>query len=120
MDAAGFLPGFDEGFADARGARVRFFAGGEGPPLLLVHGFGGAAWNFSELAPLLAGRRLVVPDLPGEGASAPPPAPPLRAPPACSRSSSTGRWTWSATRWAGWSHCGLPSGTPRSFAGSFW
>src|SRR6476661_6782991 len=51
--------------------------GGEGPPLLLVHGFGGAAWNFSELAPLLPGRRLIIPDLPGHGASSPLPAPTL-------------------------------------------
>ena len=40
-------------------------SGGEGPPLLLIHGYGGAAWNFSELAPLLPGRRLLIPDLPG-------------------------------------------------------
>ena len=46
-----------------------------GPPLLLLHGFGGAAWNFSELAPLLAGRRLIIPDLPGHGGSSPLPAP---------------------------------------------
>jgi pimeloyl-ACP methyl ester carboxylesterase len=44
---------------------------------LLVHGFGGAAWNFSELAPLLPGRRLIIPDLPGHGASSPLPAPTL-------------------------------------------
>lgn len=57
-----------------RGAEIRSFEGGEGPPLLLLHGFGGAAWNFSELVPLLSGRRLIVPDLPGHGASTPLPA----------------------------------------------
>ena len=46
----------------------------QGPPLLLVHGFGGAAWNFDELAQLLPGRRLLIPDLPGHGGSAPLPA----------------------------------------------
>jgi pimeloyl-ACP methyl ester carboxylesterase len=45
--------------------------------LLLVHGYGGSAWNFSELAPLLAGRRLIIPDLPGHGGSSPLPAPTL-------------------------------------------
>jgi pimeloyl-ACP methyl ester carboxylesterase len=48
---------------------------GDGPPLLLLHGFGGAAWNFAELVPLLRGRRLLVPDLPGHGGSTPLPAP---------------------------------------------
>jgi pimeloyl-ACP methyl ester carboxylesterase len=50
--------------------RLRTWERGEGPPLLLIHGYGGAAWNFSELAPLLLpGRRLLIPDLPGHGAS---------------------------------------------------
>ncbi|HEY6960697.1 MAG TPA: alpha/beta fold hydrolase [Gaiellaceae bacterium] len=56
--------------------RLRYFERpGEGPPILLLHGFGGAAWNFTELAPLLAGRRLLIPDLPGHGGSEPLPAP---------------------------------------------
>jgi pimeloyl-ACP methyl ester carboxylesterase len=71
------LEGFDERVKTARGARIRWFEGGEGPPLLLIHGFGGAAWNWTELAPLLPGRRLLIPDLPGHGASAPLPAPSL-------------------------------------------
>jgi 3-oxoadipate enol-lactonase len=75
-DATDLLPGFTERVYEFRGARIRFFAGGEGPPLLLVHGFGGSAWNFAELAPLLEGRRLIVPDLPGHGGSAPLPATP--------------------------------------------
>src|SRR5882757_4653536 len=58
---------------------MRLFAGGEGPPLLLIHGYGGAAWNFSELAPLLPGRRLLIPDLPGHAASTPLPAGPTMA-----------------------------------------
>ncbi|HZQ81276.1 MAG TPA: alpha/beta fold hydrolase [Gaiellaceae bacterium] len=73
-DATDLLPGFVERFHDVRGARIRCFHGGEGPPLLLVHGFGGAAWNWTELAPLLAGRRLLIPDLPGHGGSPPLPA----------------------------------------------
>ena len=66
------LPGLEERPLEWRGARIRVFAGGAGPRLLLVHGLGGAAWNFSELAPLiLPGRRLLVPDLPGHGGSSP-------------------------------------------------
>lgn len=73
-DATVLLPGLEERLYERRGVRIRVFEGGEGPPLLLVHGLGGAAWNFSELAPLLPGRRLIVPDMPGHGASAPLPA----------------------------------------------
>lgn len=76
-DATILLEGLEERLYERRGAVIRTFEGGEGPPLLLVHGFGGAAWNFSELAPLLPGRRLIVPDLPGHGASSPLPAPTL-------------------------------------------
>src|SRR5204863_6590603 len=54
---------------------IRYFVGGEGPPLILVHGLGGSATNWCELAPLLARRRRVlVPDLPGHGRSAALPA----------------------------------------------
>jgi 3-oxoadipate enol-lactonase len=76
-DATILLPGLEERLYERRGARIRTFEGGEGPPLLLVHGFGGAAWNFTELAPLLPGRRLIIPDLPGHGGSSPLPAPTL-------------------------------------------
>jgi pimeloyl-ACP methyl ester carboxylesterase len=76
-DATILLPGLEERLYERRGALIRTFEGGEGPPLLLVHGLGGAAWNFSELAPLLPGRRLIIPDLPGHGASSPLPAPSL-------------------------------------------
>src|SRR5258707_1963613 len=76
-DATILLAGLEERLYERRGAVVRPFEGGEGPPLLLVHGFGGAAWNFSELAPLLPGRRLIIPDLPGHGGSSPLPAPSL-------------------------------------------
>jgi pimeloyl-ACP methyl ester carboxylesterase len=60
---------------DVKGAAVRYFVGGEGPPLVLVHGLGGSAANWGELVPLLAPtRRLIVPDLPGHGGSEPLPA----------------------------------------------
>jgi len=64
------LPGFEERFAEVRSVRLRYFVAGEGAPLVLVHGLGGAASNWTELAPLLAARhRVLVPDLPGHGGS---------------------------------------------------
>ena len=64
------LAGLEERFADVRGVPMRYFVGGDGPPLILVHGLGGAAANWTELAPLLTrSRRLLVPDLPGHGGS---------------------------------------------------
>ncbi len=55
---------------------MRYFVGGHGLPLVLVHGLGGSAANWFELAPLLmaGGRRLLIPDLPGHGGSDPLPA----------------------------------------------
>jgi pimeloyl-ACP methyl ester carboxylesterase len=71
------LPGFEERSAEVRGTRLRYFVGGDGPPVVLVHGLGGAATNWCELAPLLIRRRRVlVPELPGHGGSAPLPAAP--------------------------------------------
>lgn len=62
--------GLQERFAEVKGVRMRYFVGGSGPPLVLVHGLGGAASNWTELVPLLARRhRLLVPDLPGHGGS---------------------------------------------------
>ena len=70
MPEATLLPGFRSLFAEIDGVSTRYFAGGSGPPLVLVHGLGGAATNWTELAPLLAKRRRVlVPDLPGHGRS---------------------------------------------------
>jgi pimeloyl-ACP methyl ester carboxylesterase len=64
-----------ERWTDVRGGRIRYFVAGAGPPLVLVHGLGGSAANWCELVPLLAPtRRLIVPDLPGHGGSAPLPA----------------------------------------------
>ena len=42
---------------------------GEGPALVLVHGFTDTSRSFSLMAPHLAGRRLIIPDLRGHGAS---------------------------------------------------
>ena len=76
MSEATLLTGFESRVATIRGTRVRFFVGGSGRPLILLHGLGGAADNWCELAELLGGRRRVlVPDLPGHGASEPLPRP---------------------------------------------
>src|ERR1700730_14590704 len=51
---------------------LRYFVGGTGPPIVLIHGLGGMASNWRLVAPELAReRRVVVPDLPGHGGSAP-------------------------------------------------
>jgi pimeloyl-ACP methyl ester carboxylesterase len=64
------MPGLEERFAEVKGVRMRYFVGGEGPPLILIHGLGGAAANWTELVPLLLRRhRLLVPNLPGHGGS---------------------------------------------------
>jgi len=72
VTGATLLRGFDVHAREIRGLRTRYWAGGDGPPLVLVHGLGGAAVNFTELAPLLARRhRVLVPDLPGHGGTEP-------------------------------------------------
>jgi pimeloyl-ACP methyl ester carboxylesterase len=68
------IPGFDVRFADVKACRLRYLVGGrpDGAPLVLVHGLGGAAANWVDLAPLLAERyRVLVPELPGHGRSTP-------------------------------------------------
>jgi pimeloyl-ACP methyl ester carboxylesterase len=73
-DCNGFR-GLEERTADVKDVRLRYYVGGEGPPLILVHGLAGAAANWVALAPLLIGRfRLLVPDLPGHAGSSPLPA----------------------------------------------
>jgi pimeloyl-ACP methyl ester carboxylesterase len=75
MDAK--LLRLEERFVEARGVKMRYFVGGEGPPLVLVHGLAGAAANWVELTEGLVRRhRLVVPELPGHGGSAGLPAAP--------------------------------------------
>jgi pimeloyl-ACP methyl ester carboxylesterase len=81
-DAKAFLPGFTERWNDARGVRLRLFEGGSGPTVALVHGYGGAASNWTLVAPRLLERaRVIVPDLPGHGGSSPLSGPPERVDP---------------------------------------
>src|SRR3954470_10248706 len=71
-----FLPGFTARYCDVKSARLRVFEAGQGPVIALLHGLGGAASNWTAVAPALAERaRVVVPELPGHGGSAALPAP---------------------------------------------
>jgi pimeloyl-ACP methyl ester carboxylesterase len=66
------LDGFEERELEWRGTRLRYAVAGGGQPLVLVHGLGGTIENWLALAPPLAGRhRVLVPNLPGHGGSAP-------------------------------------------------
>jgi pimeloyl-ACP methyl ester carboxylesterase len=66
------LAGFEERVLEWQGTRLRYAVGGDGPPLVLVHGLGGTIENWRALAPSLATEhRVLVPDLPGHGRSAP-------------------------------------------------
>lgn len=62
-------------FEERRLGGVRYLVAGSGPPVVLVHGLGGAAGNWLRVAPALAGaHRVIVPDLPGHGGSEPLPS----------------------------------------------
>jgi pimeloyl-ACP methyl ester carboxylesterase len=59
------------------GVSTAVLEGGEGPPLVLLHGQGGWAGGWLPVIPALAERhRVIVPDLPGLGASEVPGGPP--------------------------------------------
>lgn len=69
-DAKHRIEGFEQRELVREGARLRYAVGGEGAPLVLVHGLGGTIENWRGVAPALAGRRrVVVLDLPGHGRS---------------------------------------------------
>ena len=62
-----------EGFVEIDGLRLHLETHGSGPPLLLLHGFTGAAESFADLRPALAHSfRCIVPDLVGHGSSGAP------------------------------------------------
>jgi pimeloyl-ACP methyl ester carboxylesterase len=66
------LAGFEEREIEWGGRRLCYALGGDGPPLVLVHGLGGTIENWRALAsPLAANHQVLVPDLPGHGRSAP-------------------------------------------------
>lgn len=67
-ESAGWL----EHLVDGPHGPVRYVEAGSGPVLVLCHGFIGSAENFESWVPVLSRRRrLIIPDLPGFGGSAP-------------------------------------------------
>jgi haloacetate dehalogenase len=67
-----FVPGFRRLDAEAGGVRLVGAVGGEGPPVLLLHGYPETHVAWRRIAPALAeGHKVVIPDLPGYGASRP-------------------------------------------------
>ncbi len=58
-------------FYESRGARLHYEVAGEGPPVLLVHGFTnyGQVWAMQIAALVHSGYRAIVPDLAGHGLS---------------------------------------------------
>jgi pimeloyl-ACP methyl ester carboxylesterase len=76
------IAGLDERYADIKGVRLRYFiSDGSGAPLVLLHGLGGAACNWTAvIESLSAACPLLVPELPGHGGSSPLPACPTLDP----------------------------------------
>lgn len=69
-DLADLFPGFESRWIATPGGRVFARIGGDGPPLVLLHGYPQSHVMWHRVAPALAGRfRLVIPDLPGYGSS---------------------------------------------------
>ena len=62
-------PGVPGRFVDVAGHRVHVLEAGAGPPLVLLHGFGGSTYDFEEfvLAPLAKSHRAIAVDLFGFG-----------------------------------------------------
>ena len=68
------LPGFTHAFADVNGTRLHYVTGGQGPLIMLLHGwpFNWAEWRLLMPHLVQLGYRVVAPDLRGFGASAMP------------------------------------------------
>ena len=72
-DLADLFPGFASRTVSTEAGRIFARIGGEGPPVLLVHGFPETAAQWHRIAPTLAERfTVVIPDLRGYGWSAAP------------------------------------------------
>src|SRR5437016_5898519 len=71
---AGKIPaGFTEHFADVNGVRLHYFIGGNGSPVVLLHGYAETSHMWIPIMPLLAkNHTVIVPDLRGAGDSSKP------------------------------------------------
>ena len=71
MTAATDLAGLEPKVLVTAGISVRYYAGGKGEPLLLLHGLAGSSGNWVELLPdLVQHHRVLAVDLPGHAGSA--------------------------------------------------
>jgi pimeloyl-ACP methyl ester carboxylesterase len=71
MTAATNLAGLEPKDLVTGGISIHYYTGGEGEPLLLLHGLAGASGNWVELLPdLLQRHRVIAVDLPGHAGSA--------------------------------------------------
>lgn len=74
-DAALLPEGFSSEFAELDDVRLHYVVGGEGEPLVLLHGWGSTWYMWRKVMPQLAERyTVIVPDLPGLGDSSVPAA----------------------------------------------
>lgn len=80
-DLADLFPGFASHWVDTAIGKMFARAGGEGPPLLLLHGYPQTSVMWHRVAPALGKHfTLVIPDLPGYGWSAAPTSGPDHSP----------------------------------------
>ncbi|MFI5326337.1 MAG: alpha/beta fold hydrolase [Candidatus Rokuibacteriota bacterium] len=69
------LTGFTERFTKVNGVRLRYQIGGQGSPVVLLHGYAETGHMWRPIMPLLAkNHTVIVPDLRGAGGSAKPPS----------------------------------------------
>jgi haloacetate dehalogenase len=67
-DLADLFPGFESHWIETSAGKLFARSGGEGPPLLLIHGFPQTHVEYHRIAPALAKKfKLILPDLPGYG-----------------------------------------------------
>lgn len=75
------ITGFEQSLVETNGIRLSVHRGGQGAPLILLHGFPQNHHCWSEIAPVLAATHdVIVPDLRGYGDSDAPPNAPGNAP----------------------------------------
>jgi haloacetate dehalogenase len=80
-ELAELFPGYEERFLETSAGKIFARIGGSGSPVLLLHGYPQTNVMWHRLAPMLAPyHRLVIPDLPGYGASDAPDAAPDHSP----------------------------------------